>query len=372
MDPMLPPLPACVLPDGITSRFVDDVGGLRMHVLEAGAPAPGRPLLLLLHGFPELAYSWRRVMAPLAQAGFHVIAPDQRGYGRTSGWLPPAGESIDFRIIDWVRDAVLLVRALGYERAHLVGHDFGSPVAAACALMRPDVFESVCLMSAPFGGVGWQPPARDDVHAALASMPRPRKHYQWYFSTDAAESDMLAAPQGLHAFLRAYYHHKSADWPANRPFALTAWSATELAKLPTYYVMDLHETMPQTVAHEMPSAEAIARCDWLPEHALRVYAEEFARTGFRGALQFYRCRTGGSHAHDLSPYVGRRIAVPACFIAGAADWGPYQKAGDLERMPTDAFSDWRGTHWIEDAGHWVQQERPAATVQALLGFLKHV
>jgi pimeloyl-ACP methyl ester carboxylesterase len=111
-------------------------------------------LVLLLHGFPELAYSWRKVMLPLAAAGFHIVAPDQRGYGRTTGWDSDYdGDLSSFRILNAVRDAVGLVSALGYRDVALVaGHDFGASVAAWCALVRPDVFHSVALMSAPFAG----------------------------------------------------------------------------------------------------------------------------------------------------------------------------------------------------------------------------
>src|SRR5437762_901829 len=138
------------LPPGIRSRFVDNINGLRMHVLEAGFETSGRRCLLLLHGFPELAYSWRKVMPQLAAAGYHVIAPDQRGYGRTTGWQAEYDSSLhSFRLLNLVRDALGLVSAFGYASAAVAGHDFGSPVAAWCALVRPDVFRAVALMSAP-------------------------------------------------------------------------------------------------------------------------------------------------------------------------------------------------------------------------------
>src|SRR5436190_11214672 len=140
------------LPPGIRSRLVPGINGLTMHVLEAGDE--GSPGLLLLHGFPELAYSWRKVMLPLAAAGFHVIAPDQRGYGRTTGWEKGYdADLMPFRMLNVVRDALELTFALGHRSvAAVIGHDFGSPVAAYCALARPDVFRSVVMMSAPFPG----------------------------------------------------------------------------------------------------------------------------------------------------------------------------------------------------------------------------
>ena len=124
---------ALPLPDGIRSRLIENVNGLTMHVLEAGYQAEGRPCLLLLHGFPELAYSWRKVMLPLAAAGFYVVAPDQRGYGRTTGWQ--YGYDVDlmpFRMLNIVKDALALVFALGRRSvAAVIGHDFGSPAAAS-------------------------------------------------------------------------------------------------------------------------------------------------------------------------------------------------------------------------------------------------
>ena len=217
------------LPAGIRSRFVDNSNGLKMHMLEAGFEAPGRPCVLLLHGFPELAYSWRKLMPALAQEGFHVIAPDQRGYGRTTGWDDDYdGDLGSFRFLDLVRDVVGLVSALGYRSVSaVIGHDFGSPIAAWCSLLRPDVFRSAALMSAPFGGPPPLPfstahdppqdgaPAGRDIRGELAALPRPRKHYQWYYTTRGAGDNMRNYPRGVHDFLRAYYHFKSADWKQN-------------------------------------------------------------------------------------------------------------------------------------------------------------
>ena len=252
------------LPAGIRSRMAANGNGLEMHFLEAGFEERGRPCALLLHGFPELAYSWRHVMPALAQAGFHVIAPDQRGYGRTTGWDPDYdGDLASYRLFNLVRDVMGLLDALGRtEVALLAGHDFGAPVAAWAALIRPDIFRKVALMSAPFPGppdISPQPPPARSIHAELAALDRPRKHYQWYYSTREANADMRDCPQGVHAFLRAYFHHKSADWTGNRPFPLAAWSAGELARMPTYYIMDRDRTMAQTVAAEMPGEEGNRR-----------------------------------------------------------------------------------------------------------------
>jgi pimeloyl-ACP methyl ester carboxylesterase len=381
------PLP---FPPGIRSRFVPNINGLTMHLLEAGFESQDRPCVLLLHGFPELAYSWRKVMLPLAAAGFHVIAPDQRGYGRTTGWDGDYdGDLASFGMLNLVRDTLGLVAALGYRTvAAVVGHDFGSPVAAWCALIRPDVFRAVVLMSAPFAGPpplpfktaqqgahggesGASPAAAvENIHAALAALKRPRKHYQWYYSTPEADANMRQCPQGLHAFLRAYYHMKSADWKHNTPFPLQAWSADELAKMPTYYIMDLDQGMAETVASEMPSAAEIAACTWLSDEELAVYSTEYSRTGFQGGLQWYRCATGGQDSIALQLFSGRTIDVPSLFIAGKSDWGVYQRPGNFERMQTSACTNMRGCHLLDGAGHWVQQEQPEHVSRLLTQFLR--
>jgi pimeloyl-ACP methyl ester carboxylesterase len=375
-------LPDIPLPSGIRSRFVENINGLRMHMLEAGYETRGRPCILLLHGFPELAYSWRKVMPTLAAAGYHVIAPDQRGYGRTTGWNADYDSDLrSFRLLNMVRDALGLVSALGYRSVDaVVGHDAGSSVAAWCALVRPDVFRSVVLMSAPFAGPPLLPfntadgppkPKREDpVHRDLAALPWPRKHYQWYYSTRDADANMHHARQGVHDFLRAYYHHKSADWPGNAPYPLQAWTASELAKLPTYYTMDLDKGMAETVAEEMPSPAQIAANRWLPDNELGFYSAEYARTGFQGGLQWYRCNTSRAFIPELQTFSGRTIDVPSCFISGKQDWGTYQRPGVFEAMQTTACARMLGCHLVDGAGHWVQQEQPEEVSRLLLDFLK--
>ena len=379
----LAPLDDAVLPSGIRSRFVRDINGLQMHVLEAGFEDRDRPLILLLHGFPEIAYSWRKVMVPLAAAGFRVVAPDQRGYGRTTGWDADYDSDLgSFRILNAVRDALGLVSALGYhEVAAVIGHDFGASVAAWCALVRPDVFRSVALMSAPFAGPPALPfntaedmpqsgSAAPSIHDELAKLDRPRKHYQWYYSTRPANADMWHCPQGVHAFLRGYFHHKSADWTGNNPFPLKSWTAGELAKMPTYYIMDLNKNMAETVAPEMPSTAQIAACRWLPDSELRVYTAEYQRTGFQGGLQWYRSRTQGLCDSELQLFSGRTIDVPSMFIAGKSDWGTYQRPGNFERMQDSACTRMLSCHLIDGAGHWVQQEQPQRVSELLIEFLQ--
>jgi pimeloyl-ACP methyl ester carboxylesterase len=366
-----------MLPAGVRSRMIENGNGLHMHVLEAGFESSGSPCVLLLHGFPELAYSWRKILLPLAAAGFHVVAPDQRGYGRTTGWDGRYdGDLEQFHLLNLAKDAVGLVAALGRSSvAAVVGHDFGSPVAAWCALLHPEVFRSTVLMSAPFGG-----PPRPPVQGAsspaaaladaLAALEPPRKHYQAYFSTRDADCEMRECPQGIHAFLRAYYHYKSADWKGNQPFPLKSWAPGELAKMPKYYIMDLNKEMAETVAAEAPTAAEISACTWLTDDELRVYSREFARTTFQGGLQWYRNMTDPQGVARLQEFAGRRIDVPCAFISGASDWGSYQSPGVLEAMSATACTQFRGLHFVQGAGHWVQQEQPAAVSRLLIEFLE--
>ena len=381
IKPGIGPYPDSWLPDGIRSRFVENVNGLRIHLLEAGHEPGDRPVLVLLHGFPELAYSWRKIMLPLANSGYHVIAPDLRGYGRTTGWSSDYETDLTpFRMLNKVRDVMGLIYAYGYDRVDsVIGHDFGSPLAAWCAVTRPDVFRSVVLMSAPFTGTPTIPTntignrrtaiSEPNIYDELENLPRPRKHYQRYYQTRDANQNMWKAEQGLSNFIRAYYHYKSADWTDNKPRPLAERSATEWAKMPTYYIMDLADGMAETVASVMPSTEVVAGNSWLTDSELSVYVNEFGRTGFQGGLNSYRMGATGIGAAELQLYAGKTIDQPSLFISGASDWGTYQNPGALDRMQDTACTDMRGVHIVEGAGHWVQQEQPQITAKLILEFL---
>lgn len=370
------------MPAGIRSRFVQNGNGLNVHFLEAGFENPGRPCILFLHGFPELAYSWRNVLAPIAAAGYHVIAPDQRGYGRTTGWDSKYDTDLTlFKTLSLVRDALGLVSALGYrEVAAVVGHDAGAPVAGWCALIRPDVFKRVAIMSAPFTGAPSLPfntagrtanqaalSPDADLDGQLAALPRPRKHYQRYYATREADKDLRSCPQGLHDFFRAYYYYKSADWKGNQPFPLKARTAAEMSQMPTYYIMDLGKNMCETVAEHMPSKAEIDACKWFTDADVDVYAAEYGRTGFQGALNNYR-RSAGANT-ELLTFSGRTIDVPSIYIAGKSDWGVYQAPGAIDVMRSQACTKMVGFHLVDGAGHWVQQEQSEQVVKIVLAFL---
>jgi len=372
---------ATTIPIGIRSRMVAGVNGITMHALEAGFESPNRPAVLLIHGFPELAFSWRNVMLPLAKAGYHVIAPDQRGYGRSGGTDVKFDDDLTpFSTLNRVRDMMALINALGHRHVDLVvGHDFGSPVAGWCALTRPDVFRSVVMMSAPFGGPGQLPfntanePPKPAAPAAnadeeLGRLTPPRKHYQTYYTTRDANENMWHPPQGIHNFLRAYYHAKSGDWPANAPFPLASNAASEQAKMPRYYIMDRDKGMAEQVASDMPTPAQIAACAWLPDEALRVYSSEYARTGFQGGLQSYRVGRFPRIAAETQIFAGRTIDVRALFVSGKSDWGVYQRAGSLDAMRR-ACTKFEGVELIDGAGHWVQQEKAAEVASRLIRFV---
>lgn len=367
------------LPPGIRMRQIENGNGLTMACLEAGDA--DQPVILLLHGFPELAFSWRRIMLTLAALGYRVIAPDQRGYGATQGWSDNYDADLSpFGLFNLVTDLVGLLQALEIDQvAAVVGHDFGSPVAAWASLTRPDLFQRVVLMSAPFAG----PPrlahggagaaagiaAASHLGDALATLDPPRQHYQAWYRSREANSDMLHCPQGVAAFLRAYFHQKSGDWPGNQPFPLPDLSAESLALLPEYYVMPLDKGMAATVAPEMPDADTVAHCDWLPDDDLAVYAEAFSKSGFQGGLNWYRAAADSAQLAQQQLYAGAQIRQPCCFIAGAKDWGIHQIPGALGTMSEIACADFRGTRLIPGAGHWVQQEAPDQVVAELFEFL---
>lgn len=387
-------LPPLQLPSGVTSRFVDTTPqGLVFHILEslpADLPpsSPKPKLILLVHGFPEIAYSWRKILPLLSAQGYHAVAYDQRGYGRTFSRTPL--EASSFRPLSLIKDTVTLVHALGYDSVTtLVGHDFGAVTAGLSALARPDFFKSLVMMSHPTKGVSDAMPSATspsygaatsrpgppaDMEKALSELPRPRKHYKWYYCT-APSNDEMTNPTGppLHTFLRGYFHLKSADWDGNAPHALTGWTATELAKMPVYYIMDKGDSMRQAVARDMAGEDAAVVSEraarWLPDAELAVYVDEWARTTFQGGLNWYRVQTQPGIASDALAWAGAKITVPTAFVAGTSDWGTYQEPGAVEAMEggkSVQANCYRGTHLIDGAGHWVNQEQPERCVELIL------
>ena len=344
-----------------------------------------------------MAFSWRKVMLPLAAAGHYVVAVDHRGYGRTVGWDNSPFDKVDMRqftITNLVRDYVILVHALGYQKVKcVVGHDFGAVPVAMSALMRGDMFTSCVVMSHPHhapgplpfdtahpedvsGVDGSQNHESKDIQADLAKLPRPRKHYKYHNSTPGAAQEWISPSQGLHDFLRGYVHLKSAAWPHNQPHPLRAWTAEELAQMPDYYIMPRDQSMPQVVAHHMaqePAERVNATTAWLPDSDLAVYVREWTRTGFQGGLNWYRNGTDPRLGRDMALFAGKKIEVPSVFISGAQDWGNYQQPGALEGMQDgSSCRDFRGFREIKGAGHWPQQEQPEKVVEEILRFLSEI
>src|SRR4051794_933343 len=215
------------LPAGVRVRLVRNVNGLTVNMIEAGTP--GRPLVLLLHGFPNLGYSWRKQMPALAAAGYYAIAPDLRGYGRTTGWDNSFdADFIEFLSLNQVRDQIALVHALGYHTvAMVVGHDTGAGIARNSALIRPDIFLRLTYLGGAQGGGGTSsfpfniangaPMPRPnytnaELDAAYAQLNPPRKAYGNYWSSQQADDDMKHLPPGMtmSTFFRAFYYMKSA------------------------------------------------------------------------------------------------------------------------------------------------------------------
>lgn len=392
------PLP---LPAGITSRRLDPSpqGHLNYHILEACASSSSpssqnNQLIILLHSFPELAFSWRKTMPPLAHAGpYHIVAPDQRGFGRTTDWdSRPYGE-VDLHTCSrtaLVRDVLVLVRALGYETVKcVVGHgDVGGMVAADCALIRPDIFQSVLLMGYPFAGVPDLPRSSSSNEKKNAMLDQlaalGRKHYQQYYSSARANADMTGptTAKGLRGFFRGYFHVKSGAWAGNDNVrALETYSANEVAeKLPYYYIMPAQASMPETVQMLMTSDESDSSKKWLSDEELEVYVSEYARTAFQGGLNWYRVVTAGGCdsgsrelVHELDIFSGLKIKVPCAFLGGNKDWGLYQEPGAMQKMRDGtACEELVFVRMIDGAGHWIPQEKPDETVQGILELLKSV
>ena len=314
----------------ITHRELE-TNGIRMHVAEQGTG----PLIVLCHGFPESWYSWRHQLAALSAAGFHAVAPDMRGYGRTDA---PA-ESEAYTLCHLVGDVVGLVGALGETSAVIAGHDWGAPVAWHAALMRPDVFRAVIGLSVPYRPRG---PVRPTT-----AMPRTDDtvFYQLHFQTPGvAEAEL---EQDVRATIRRLAYGGSGDAPARETIAMVPRQGGFLQ-----YMTD-PETLPP----------------WLTAADVEFYAGEFARTGFRGGLNWYRNIDRSWEL--LAPFAGARVSVPALYVAGDRDLvvrfpGMDQLIPNLSKFVPKL----RRTVMLPGCGHWTQQERPREVNDAMLEFLK--
>ncbi|GAA3546758.1 alpha/beta hydrolase [Kribbella ginsengisoli] len=295
------------------------VNGLTMHVVEQGEG----PLVLLLHGFPDSWYAWRHVIQPLADAGYRVVAPDQRGYGGTDA--PP--DIADYSILHLVGDVVALIHALGEENAVVVGHDWGAPVAWHTALLRPDLVRGVAGLSVP-------PTQRGGV-PTLTSV---REHfgpdfYQLYFQEPGIADAELNAD--LHTSFRRVMGGLASPIAGNGFLA----STREVDELPS----------------------------WLTEDDIDEYARQYKRNGFTGPLNWYR--NMDRNWSLTAAWQGALITPPALYITGGADVvRTFYPPDFIDQLP-QIVPNLRGVLDLPDCGHWIPEERPTEVTDALLTFL---
>lgn len=315
-----------------TERFVE-TNGVRLRVLEAGDR--GAPLVVLAHGFPELAYSWRHQMPALAEAGFHVLAPDQRGYGASS--KPDAVEA--YTMVELSADIVGLFDAAGAERAAIVGHDFGGVVAWTAPLLHPDRFAAVVGLSVP-------------------PVPRPR----------VPTTQAFRRVFGDNFFYILYFQEPGpADAELNRDPATTMRKLLGSLKPPADEAAALRMLAPgpEGFLERMPDPGVLP--DWISRDEFDHYVDEFTRNGFTAPLNWYRCFDRNWELTAQTPAAA--IAVPSLFIGGAAD--PTLAYTPRHRAREVVSGEYREV-MLDGAGHWIQQERSAEVNAELLKFLAEV
>jgi pimeloyl-ACP methyl ester carboxylesterase len=310
-----------------------ETSGLRMHVVEAG-PADG-DVVLMCHGFPESWYSWRHQLDALSAAGYRAIAPDMRGYGGTDA----PDDVRTYSTLHHVGDMVGLLDALGTDTAVIVGHDWGAPVAWHAAALRPDRFRAVAALSVP-----WQ------TRGPVAPIPVMRMIFggQWFYFVYFQEPGVAEAELDPNAeeFLRNFLFTLSGDAPGDILRGLTGED-------------DGRGILPRLAAPDVLP-------DWLTAADVAFYAGEFARTGFRGGLNWYRCT---DLSWELSAAYGDlRVHQPALFVAGDRDAVIGMFAGGVAAL-AEEVPGLRASIMLSGCGHWTQQERPAEVNEALLEFL---
>ncbi|MBU8873438.1 alpha/beta hydrolase [Reyranella sp. MMS21-HV4-11] len=315
---------------GVTLKTTT-ANNIHMRYAEAGSG----PLVLFCHGWPESWYSWRHQLQAVSQAGFRAVAPDMRGYGGTQ-----SPEPIDqYTLYHLVGDMAELVKALGETKAVIVGHDWGAPVAWHAALWRPDLFTAVSAMSVPYA-----PPGYVDILSALEKLGIDNFYLQYFQKPGVAEAELQ---QDIRGALRKLYYTAGGEMTEKDKGFGRLTGGTLLAN---------------TVDPEKLPA-------WQSDADLDYYAAEFARAGFRGGLNWYR---NLRRNWELSgPWRGQPIRQPSQFIAGSRDGVlrfPAAKS-QLEAYPK-TLPGLRGSHILDGAGHWVQQERAAEVNRLLIEFLK--
>ncbi|GAA5049924.1 pimeloyl-ACP methyl ester carboxylesterase [Thermocatellispora tengchongensis] len=314
----------------VAHRLVPSPAG-RVHLVEQGTG----PLVLLVHGFPEFWYSWRRQLPVLAAAGHRAVAVDVRGYGRSS----KPGAVAAYRMLDLIEDQVAVVRALGERTAVIVGHDWGASIAAACGLVRPDVFRAVGLL-----GVPYSPPGGERPSEVFARMGGEEEFYTAYFQEPGrAEAEIEPDVRG---------------WLAGFYAALSAGTMPPLGAPSPHFV-----SRGGTLRDRFPTGRPPA---WLGDDDLDVYAAEFERTGMTGALNRYR--NMDRDWEDLAAFNGLPVTQPSLFLGGALDASTTWMAGAIAAHPV-TLPGLISSHILDGCGHWVQQERPEEVNEILTGWL---
>ncbi len=313
----------------VNHRFIG-TNGIRMHIAEQGKG----PLIVLCHGFPESWYSWRHQLPALAKAGYHAVAPDQRGYGQTD--RPEPIEA--YNILQLTGDIVGLVDALGEERAVIVGHDWGAPVAWHCALLRPDIFYGIALLSVPYRP--WTAIRPTDWMRHLAGE---NQFYQLYFQEPGkAEAELEAE---IRKTMRMFLYAASGDPPPEKRWRFLFGNSEKFLDGCT-----LPETLPA----------------WLTEQDIDFLTREFERTGFRGGLNWYR---NFDRNWELTPFLsGAKLRQPALFVAGEADAVITMRRASFDALE-ETVPNLKKKILLPRAGHWIQQERPVEVNQLLIEFL---
>jgi pimeloyl-ACP methyl ester carboxylesterase len=319
------------MPDrAVRSRTVS-TNGVDLHLLEAGEG----PVVLLAHGFPELAYSWRHQLPALAAAGYRAIAPDQRGYGRSS--RPEAIE--DYDIHHLVGDLVGVLDDLEAEQAVVVGHDWGSMVVSHLALLHPERVRGLVNMSVPHLPRGGAAPI-----AAMRNAVGDNFFYILYFQQPGvADAELGGDPARTMRRMLA-----GAAWRPEAPID------------PAVFANDGRGFVDRMAEPEVLPA-------WLPAPELDHYVEEFRRTGFTGGLNWYRNFDRNWEA--TAELAGATVSMPSLFVGGALDPVLLMSPPGIAHA---SLQDHRGDVVVPDAGHWVQQEAPGAVNAALTGFLDDV
>jgi pimeloyl-ACP methyl ester carboxylesterase len=320
-----------------THRSVE-ANGIRIHIAEQGSG----PLVLLCHGFPESWYSWRHQLKALAEAGFHAVAPDMRGYGQSDR---PA-EIERYSLFHLVGDMIGVLDALGEKSAVIAGHDWGAPVAWHAALLRPDRFRAIIGLSVPYRPRGSVAPTTVMPHNADASF------YQLYFQKPGvAEAELEADAR---ASLRKILYSGSGDVPRRNPPG-TASSGVGMVPRSGGFLT------------RMPSPEVLP--GWLSEADVEYYASQFQQSGFRGGLNWYR--NIDRNWELMAPFAGACVTVPALYMAGDLDLVvsfPRMKEviADLPRF----IPKLKASIMLPGCGHWTQQERPNEVNKAMIEFLR--